>query len=223
MSLQAVFLDVDGVLVPIKNSWAYIHEKLGVIGEAHRHLELYLAGIISYEEWMYLDTELWIRASNGKLHKSILEQMYAEIPVSPDALRAVEKMRRRGLRIALLSGGVDLMVARVAAELGIDTWRANRLLFDEKGFLIPGGVREVEALGKDEAFLKLAEEIGVPPRMIAYVGDSHWDLPAFRVAGLGVLIWRNDGPPPTELVEAVDFIAGSLEEAADIVVEAGQQ
>lgn len=215
--MEAVFLDVDGVLIPIDNSWAYIHRRLGVEGEAQKHLKQYLEGKISYEEWMKLDTALWIRAAGGRLHRSVLEKLYGEVAIPEESLRSTAKLREAGLKIALLSGGVDLMVSRVARILGIRWWKANRLIFSEEGFLQPGGIAEVEALGKDKALLKLAEEIGVKPAYVAYIGDSHWDLPAFRAAGLSILLWRQRNPPPKNLRSSVNHVARSLLEAVEII------
>ena len=215
--IKAVFLDVDGVLIPIDNSWAYIHKRLGVEKEAERNLELYLSGSISYEEWMKRDTELWIRAAGGRLHRSVLEKLYREVEIPRETVEAVAELRRRGLKVALLSGGVDLMVSRVARTLGIDLWMANHLVFDENGFLQPGGIKVVEALGKDKALVTLARKIGVVPGEVAYIGDSQWDLPAFSVAGLSILVWRQNEMPPNPLRRSVDYVVGSLWEAVLIV------
>jgi phosphoserine phosphatase len=183
--LQAVFFDVDGVLVKIKSSWEYLHERLGVLEEARSVRAMFERGEIDYLEWMISDTELWVKASGGKLHRSVIMSILADVPINDEAPTVFRALRRRGVRIALVSSGIDILVRRVAHELGADAWVANKLHFDREGYLKPGGVPLV-GVDKRSAVKRLAWELGVDLSKSAYVGDSKWDASAMMIVGLPI-------------------------------------
>ena len=189
--VRLVVFDMDGVLVPIKSSWAYIHEALGVGEEARRYVRLFMEGKIDYLEWMRLDTELWIRAAGGRLHRSRLQEILDRVPLAPGVEDAVRRLRRMGVRIALVSGGVDLLARRVARLIGAEAWMANMLSFDKEGYLRPGGVPLV-GVDKARAVRRVAYELGVGLGRTAYVGDSMWDASAMKVVGYPILVGEGD-------------------------------
>lgn len=182
MKVKLVVFDVDGVLVNVKSSWHYIHERLGVAEEAERVKDMFVSGRIDYVKWMELDTRLWINARGGKLHKRDILEILSDIEVDKEAPQVFRWLRKRGTRIAMVSGGVDLLVSRIAETLGVDIWLANKLLFDKKGYLVPGGIPLV-GVWKDKAVKRIANEIGISLSETAFVGDSEWDAPAMAIVG----------------------------------------
>ena len=183
--LRLVFFDVDGVLVNVKSSWEYLHKSFGVIEEARRVKRLFEEGAIDYVEWMRRDTMLWIKAAGGRLHRSTIASLLARVELNPEAKPLFRALRRRGVRIALVSSGIDLLVRRVAAELGADAWAANKLEFDREGYLKPGGVPLV-GVDKSRVVYRIASELGASLEASAYVGDSFWDASAMRLVGLPI-------------------------------------
>lgn len=209
----AVF-DVDGVLLPIRSSWGYIHERLGT-GEASRlNYRLFMEGRIGYWEWMFLDTLAWIEARPG-ITRWDLEQLFESIPVGEDAREAVRILREAGIEAALVSGGVDVAVARVARELGIRHWVSPALAFDPWGRLVPGGEPRLEADRKDRAVLSLARRLGYTMREVAFVGDSRWDLRGMREACLAVAV----NPHDPHVEQEADYVARDLVDAAYFILE----
>ncbi len=182
--LEAVFFDVDGVITDVKSSWRYVHEKLGVIKEADKYKEAFSKGKITYEEWMKLDTELWVRAFGGKLHRSQLIEILSEIRPRSGMKELFIWLHKNNIKIALVSCGVEPLVERMARELGADMWIAPRLRFDKRGYLIPGGIPIPAPRGqrsKGWAVKRVAWELGVSLEKTAYVGDDIWDIEAFKV------------------------------------------
>jgi len=185
--IKLVIFDVDGVLVNVKSSWGFLHEWFGVAEEAARVRRLFEEGAIDYVKWMELDTSLWIRARGGRLHRRELVEALSHVKLVPGALDVARWARRRGLRLALVSSGVDLLVRRVASELGVDAWVANKLVFDKEGYLVPGGVPLV-GVDKAPAVRRISWELGVNPREAVFVGDSAWDASAMKAVGYGVAV-----------------------------------
>ncbi len=184
--VRMIIFDMDGVLVPIHSSWAFIHEKLGVLDEAKRIVERFERGEIDYIEWMRLDTSLWVEASKGELTLWDIERLFREVPVREEAIEVARWLRRRGIIYGIISGGIDLLAKRVAKELGADFFLANQLSYDKRGRLVPGG-KPVVGVKKHYAVKRIAGEYGIPLENIMYVGDSKWDLDAMRIVGYPVI------------------------------------
>ncbi len=185
MTRKLLVFDVDGVLVEKRSSWSVIHEALGTSRAAEVYARLFWEGRLSYADWMLADTQLWIEASPGITRGELLE-ILSVIDVLGEAYDAVELARKKGWMVALVSGGVDLLVERVARELRVDKWVSPRLLFDEKQRLLPGGLPLVEADAKHRWIVRLREDTGAA--VVAVVGDTRLDAPMMRLAECGVAV-----------------------------------
>ncbi len=184
--LKIVFMDVDGVLVPERSSWDYVHRALGVQGKAKEAMRDFIEGRIDYSEWMRRDTQLWVEASGGKIHRRDLERILSQIPLTEGARELVSWLHRRGVSVILVSAGVEPLVARVAREVGADGWVSPRLWFDKRGYLIPGGSPIVTPLGprgKGKIIKRISMMYGAQVEETAFVGDSRWDRDAFEAVG----------------------------------------
>jgi phosphoserine phosphatase len=212
--IKLVAFDVDGVLVPIRSSWGYVHEKLGTTRESEINYNAFKNGVIRYWEWMYLDTLAWIEARPG-ITKWDLVELFSEVRLSPGAEEAVKELRRKGLEVALVSGGVEVLVEKVAELLGIKHWVCPALSYDPWGRLVPGGEPRLEADRKDRAVLNLAKRLGLSLRNVAFVGDSYWDLRGMREACLAVAV----NPSDDRVVEEADYVAKDLLDAARFIIE----
>lgn len=100
----------------------------------------------------------------------------------------VATMRANGAWTALVSGGFDIFTSRIAAKLGFDENRANRLI--EKAGRLTGEVAEpiLGRAAKAEALLGIAARLGLAPKDAIAVGDGANDLDMIRLAGSGVAL-----------------------------------
>jgi phosphoserine phosphatase len=146
--------------------------------------------------------EVTFRAMNGELDfaASLRERvaMLAGLDVA-----AVERVRRRvrvtagvpemiagvhaaGGRVAVVSGGFHEVIDPLAAELGLDHWRANRLEIADgrlTGRVIPP---IVDAAAKADALREWAAAADLPLHRTLAVGDGANDLPMMALCGLSV-------------------------------------
>jgi phosphoserine phosphatase len=95
-------------------------------------------------------------------------------------------MRAHGAYTCLVSGGFTLFTEPLAARIGFDEHRSNRLVVDS-GKLV--GRVEEPILGKDAklaALVELRERLGLCRAETLAIGDGANDLPMLQEAGLGV-------------------------------------
>ncbi len=100
----------------------------------------------------------------------------------------VQTMRRAGAHTALVSGGFDVFTGRIAAMLGFQEHRANRLI--EAGGVFSGEVAEpiLGRAAKAEALLDISARLGLTPADAIAVGDGANDLDMLHLAGTGVAL-----------------------------------
>ena len=115
------------------------------------------------------------------------EVLRDRISLTPGARTLVGTMRAHGAHAALVSGGFTLFTDRVAAMIGFDENRANKLTIVD-GHKLAGTVAE-PIFGRDAkraALIELRDELGLAPHETMAVGDGANDLDMIAEAGLGV-------------------------------------
>ncbi|WP_378950140.1 phosphoserine phosphatase SerB [Mesorhizobium sp. ANAO-SY3R2] len=100
----------------------------------------------------------------------------------------VRTMKAQGAYTALVSGGFDVFTSRIAAMLGFDENRANRLI--EAEGRLTGEVAEpiLGRAAKAEALHEISARFGLTPADAIAVGDGANDLDMIRLAGSGVAL-----------------------------------
>jgi len=120
------------------------------------------------------------------LKLAALEATWRETKFCPGARTLIATMRAFGATTALVSGGFTYFTARVAAELGFHTHRANTLA--DNGSELTGEVLDpiLDRDAKLATLNELAAKRGVKLTATLAVGDGANDLPMLRAAGLGI-------------------------------------
>ena len=152
---------VSGFGVEARVDGRYVH-----IGAAH------------YMEWLGVDTGI-VRERAEALMAEAKTPLYAAVdgtllgvaavadPPRPESGAVIAELRRRGLRVAMVSGDQAATADALGARLGIDEVMA--------GVLPDGKAREVERLQSQG-------------RRVAFVGDGINDAPALARADVGIAI-----------------------------------
>jgi phosphoserine phosphatase len=120
------------------------------------------------------------------LEERVLDEVRAEVALTPGARTLVRTLKRLGFMVAVVSGGFIEIVGPLAEELGIDRAEANRLEIVD-GRLTGNVVGEiVDRAGKERALRRFAAEAGLPLTRTVAIGDGANDLDMLAAAGLGV-------------------------------------
>lgn len=115
-----------------------------------------------------------------------LEHVRSSVRFTPGARTLVRTLRSMGYQVALVSGGFAEIVEPLAAELGVEMVRANRLGVHDGKLTgkVSGPVIDREA--KAAALHEFAQACGVPVGATIAIGDGANDLDMLAAAGLGI-------------------------------------
>ena len=146
--------------------------------------------------------EITFRAMNGELdfeHSlrervatlkglpvSAIETVRQKVTVTRGVPELIAGLHAAGGRVAVVSGGFHEVIDPLAAELGLDAWRANRLEVAD-GVLTGGLIPPIiDAVAKADALREWAADAGLPLSQTIAVGDGANDLPMMAICGLAV-------------------------------------
>lgn len=202
--LKLVAFDMDGTLVEVSSSWAFVHEHLGLSNA--EGLRQFMEGTIDDLEFIRSDVRLWKSVRPG-ISVFDLEEILAEVPLMPGAPDLMRGLRERGILTAIVSGGIDLLARRIGRELQMDYVLANGIRTDAAGHLTEEGILRVPIKKKDEVLAGIQEQLGVRPEETASVGNSEIDVALFRRSRVGIAFKPEDQTvrdAATEVLSAVD-------------------
>ena len=205
--LLAAF-DMDGTVLRHDSSWAAVHRRFGTEHRGAASLKLYSEGKINYREFMRRDIASWPK---GVTRRQV-EEILSGYVLRDDSRYTIDELRRRGIKTALITSGIDILAKKVAEDLGMDHWVANGLRFDRAGVVQPEGVGRVDPTRKDRAYLRLLKKLGVPSDRTIAVGDTVYDLRFLKSAALGFMLahtTRVDDPNVIH-IEALSEVLGHI-------------
>ncbi|CAB4755374.1 unannotated protein [freshwater metagenome] len=116
----------------------------------------------------------------------ILEQVKAEITLTPGARTLIRTLHRLGHKVGVVSGGFLDVIEPLLNELDIDFYRANKLEISDSKLTgkITGNL--IDRSAKAEALREFAESEGVSLAQTIAIGDGANDLGMLEIAGLGI-------------------------------------
>ena len=173
MSVEAVVFDCDGVLIDNISSWWAIHEHFGTRNE--QMLERFLNQEITEEEFVNHDIKEWKKVQS-EIHKDDIMRCYSGVKLMKGAREVVEELQARGIFVAIVSSGVDLLIGTIASMLKVDDWAANGFEWDENNHLVKGLPTRVYSHNKGLMVEKLIRIKNLNPQNVISIGDSSTDL-----------------------------------------------
>ncbi|GEA81065.1 phosphoserine phosphatase [Cellulomonas uda] len=125
-------------------------------------------------------------ATLAGLPVSVLDEVRAQMRLSPGARELVAAVQERGWAVGLVSGGFVELVTPLAASLGISLVRANRLEVGDGRLTgrVTGAV--VDRAAKAVALRDYAASVGVDLAATVAIGDGANDLDMLATAGFGI-------------------------------------
>ena len=206
-SIHLIVFDLDGTLLEAESSWGTLNNFFG--NDNSENMQLFRSGDIDYPEFMRRDVASWPKP----LHISTVREALSGWILRRGAEEMFETLHGWGIETAILTGGIEVLAAEVAAQLGIELWVANELNTDERGFLTGESRMRVDPLRKEIALERLCRERHVALERCATIGDSEMDGSFLRASGLGVLMGDSETAEALTVpsVSALSELVGLIE------------
>jgi phosphoserine phosphatase len=175
-----VVLDVDSTLIQ-DEVVELVARAAGVEAEVRAITEAAMRGEVDFTESLHRRVALL-----EGLDAKALEDVRAQVRLTPGARTLVRTLKRLGHKVALVSGGFTAVVDDLGKELGVDYVRANVLeIVDGKlTGRVSGAV--VDRASKAAALVEFAYRAHIPLERTIAIGDGANDLDMIDAAGLGV-------------------------------------
>ncbi|WP_313556178.1 phosphoserine phosphatase SerB [Miniimonas arenae] len=178
---RLVVMDVDSTFITAEVI-ELIADRAGTREEVARVTEAAMRGELDFAESLHARV-----ATLAGLPVSVLDDVAAQVEVSPGVPELVAFLAERDWPLCLVSGGFVEIVRVLAARWGITRVRANALELGADGRLtgrVAGPV--VDRSGKAAALREFAAEAGVPLPDTVAIGDGANDLDMLATAGVGI-------------------------------------
>src|SRR5262249_10380733 len=138
---------------------------------------------LSYAEWVALDVEGWRKA--GATRDTMIAAMEG-LRLVEGARETMEALKRRGMRLAVISGTLDLLLDTLFPDHPFDEVYTNRIAFAGSGRIASWTATPFDMDGKGVVLRAIALREEIPLARCAFVGDHANDLAAARLAGFTV-------------------------------------
>ena len=185
--IELICFDVDGTLVKHPSGmviWEVLNLRFGGSREINKQrYTMYHAGEMTYDQWVALDVTGWMSA--GATRDEILESIAEFRPVD-GALETVRELKRRGYKLAVISGTLDILLENLFPRHPFDDVYTNKIFFDDDGKLASWQATPFDGRGKPAALREITDQHDIPLSRSAFVGDGENDVPLLGVAGMFV-------------------------------------
>ncbi|OGV97004.1 hypothetical protein A2W24_02685 [Microgenomates group bacterium RBG_16_45_19] len=183
---EVVGFDIDETFTP-SISWQMMTKGMGAsVDELIRLYEALKQGKMSLTAAQDALIRVW--QASGNARKSFLTKLFMRHQIYPDSLPTVQYLQKKGYRVVIISGGVDLYVKTIARRLGVaDSFPNTKLLWEGDNLI--GMEYELDQAGKKlRQFKAYLKRVGGSRDKSVFVGDSSNDRAVMEYTGHGVLV-----------------------------------
>ncbi len=192
MRYKLILFDMDDTLIAGRTIYE-VADKKGFREEVD---EIISMNITNYEK-----TILIARLLKGMRVEEFLK-IFRAIPLNPHVDEVVEKLKKKGLKMGIISNSYDIAVDDLKKRLGMDFGISNKLVVKEgiiTGEVIPHNKNPSQDIDdcrsfsvcKRDALLQVCKDLGIRPDETIAVGDGNVDRFMLEVAGLGIAYGKN--------------------------------
>ncbi len=189
MKYKLVCFDIDGTLISDdrQNYWGTLHQEIEGEEEGTRIEEkfhaAFKAGEITYKDWVDSDIRGFQKA--GATKEEFLRAARRHT-LHPGAREAVHELKRRGYKLAVISGSLNVLIETLFPDHPFDDIFTNLISFDEDGRIASWRDTVFDQGGKHKALHAICKREGIPLAETVFVGDGENDIDILQEAGLGI-------------------------------------
>ena len=177
---KLVLMDVDSTLIQ-QEVIELLAAKAGVETQVREITQAAMRGELDFAQ------SLQSRVALLKgLPESVIEEVRAEISLTPGARTLIRTLQRLGHTVAVVTGGFIEVIEPLLKELGIQQYRANSLEISQGVLTGKTSGAVIDRAAKAVALKDFAELAGVDIDQTIAIGDGANDLDMIAAAGLGI-------------------------------------
>ena len=180
MTGRLIVLDVDSTLITAEVI-ELIARRAGTEAEVAAVTDAAMRGEIDFAESLRQRV-----ATLEGVPDTVFAEVLDEVRFTPGAENLVGTLQSEGWTAALVSGGFAEVVEPLAARLGIERFRANRLETADARLTGRTVGPVIDRAAKAHALREFCAELGISPADAVAVGDGANDLDMMAAAGLGI-------------------------------------
>ncbi len=203
---KLVCFDLDGTLIAGSEHpkyWSTLHRDIQGEEEGARFEEEWIGkfrrGEISYKEWLGADISEYQRLGATKAD---FERVAKKHGLAPGAKETVLELHRRGYRLAVISGSLNILIDTLFPDHPFDDVFVNEVFFDDQGRIAGWQDTVYDQGSKHKAMREICEREGIRPEETIFVGDGENDIDILKEAGLGIAFC----PESEQVSEAADVV-----------------
>lgn len=161
-----------------------------------------------YVEWMEDTIKIH---KKYELTKQFFDKVMSSIQYHQGVKETFEKLRKKGYRTVLISGGFKAQADRAQKDLKIDhSFAACEYFWDEKGRILHWNLLPSDYEGKVDFMKLIMKEHGLVPDECAFVGDGKNDVYLAKEVGTSIAF-----NAPKELQRVTTYVIEQPEEQED--------
>lgn len=180
MSGRLIVLDVDSTLIT-SEVIEMIAARAGTEAEVAAVTEAAMRGEIDFAESLRQRV-----ATLEGVPDTVFAEVLEEVRLTTGAEELIGTLQGEGWTAALVSGGFAEVVEPLAARIGIERFRANRLEVTQGRLTGRTTGPVIDRAAKAAALREYCDELGISTADAVAVGDGANDLDMMAAAGLGV-------------------------------------
>lgn len=210
MQPKLIILDLNKTLIH-ENSWLDLNLALGVT-QAEDDILMSWAeqSIVTDEVGQGILCEIY--KQRGDVSRTNIESILKNYTYIDGALEIVRELLAREYQLALVSGAMDILVAHVAEELGIQHWRAgNTFIFNSADKLERIDAPIHDATNKADQAQEICNELNIKISDCVAIGDGANDIELFNRTGHGVTFTGS------KIADKAEYVIDSLRELLTII------
>ena len=187
MKYKLVCFDLDGTIVDETIFiWDTIHDFCGVPKEARRKAyDNFISKKITYNQWYEGDR---IELKKVGCNKEKIFKAIKPLKLMPGALETLKELKKRGLKLALISGSLDVVLDYLIPNYKeiFDDVLINKISFDKEGNISGGKSTPFDFEHKATGLKMICKNEKINLKESVFVGDNHNDIHIAEIAGLSI-------------------------------------
>ncbi len=203
MKYKLICFDIDGTLIDdTEYIWVTLHDAFKVpLDIRKQHYEDFISKRITYQDWVDLDILEWKKRS---IKKNDIESVIKSLKVMHGARETVLRLKSKGLKVAVVSGSLDIVLDTLLPEIHFDYKFMNKITFKESGHILEGIATPYDMEHKASGLKYIAKSEGISLDECIFVGDNENDIHIAEIAGFSI---------------AFNSKSKNLNEISDVIIE----